>query len=271
MALNTPDAVAHHVSYRADEGVAVIGLHRPGAGNALDTTMRRGLLDAVQRLHGDGDAVRAVLLTAEGKSFCVGQDLKEHAQALGDRPDSAFDSLPHEYNPLVRALHEIPQPVVVAIEGACVGAGLALALCADLRVAAEGARFATAFTGIALAADSGLSATLTQAVGPSRAAGLFLLGDRFTASDALDWGLVHRVVADGRADEEAMTLARRLAHGPTRAYHQVKQLLRGNPGHDLERALASETVAQDLLGATEDHRHAVTAFLERRTPDFQGR
>lgn len=271
MALNTPDETQHHVSYTLDEGVAVIELNRPDAGNALDAVMRHGLLDAVRQVEQDGTAARAVLLTARGRSFCVGQDLIEHAWALKDRPASAFDSLPHEYNPLVRALHDLPQPVVVAIEGACVGAGLALALCADVRVASTGARFATAFTGIALAADSGLSASLTRAVGPSRATALLLLGDRFGAQEGLDWGLLHRVVADGTAADEATALARRLAQGPALAYRQVKALIRGNPGQDLERALASETAAQTLLGATQDHHEAVTAFLNRSKPVFQGR
>ncbi|MEW1825385.1 enoyl-CoA hydratase-related protein [Streptomyces sp. NPDC088196] len=255
------------VGYRLDAGVAIIELRRP----ALDVALRGGLLAAVRQVGGDGEHVRAVLLTAQGKHFCVGQDLKEHARALEAEPESAFACVRDEYNPLVEALHALTQPVVVAVEGACVGAGLGLALCADVRVAAEGARFATAFTGIGLAADSGLSGALAQAVGPSRAAGLMLLGDRFGAEEAERWGMVHRVVPDGAAAAEGLALAKRLAAGPTVAYAEVKALLRDAPGASLATVLEREAAAQERLGATRDHRAAVEAFLARVEPSFEGR
>ncbi len=157
------------------------------------------------------------------------------------------------------------------MEGACVGAGLGLALCADVRVAAESARFATAFTGIGLAADSGLSGALAQAVGPSRAAALMLLGDRFGAADAERWGMVHRVVPDGAATAEGLALARRWpAAGPTAAYAEVKALLRDAPGASLAAVLEREAAAQLRLGATRDHRAAVAAFPARAEPSFEG-
>jgi 2-(1,2-epoxy-1,2-dihydrophenyl)acetyl-CoA isomerase len=255
------------VGYRLDAGVAIIELRRP----ALDVSLRGGLLAAVRQVGSDGTAVRAVLLTAQGRHFCVGQDLKEHARALENGPDAAFACVRNEYNPLVEALHALTQPVVVAVEGACVGAGLGLALCADVRVAAEGARFATAFTGIGLAADSGLSGALAQAVGPSRAAALMLLGDRFGAEDAERWGLVHRVVPDGDAAAEGLVLARRLAAGPTATYAEVKALLRDAPGASLAAVLEREAAAQERLGATRDHQAAVEAFLARVEPSFEGR
>ncbi|MGW0811744.1 enoyl-CoA hydratase/isomerase family protein [Streptomyces viridiviolaceus] len=260
----------HTVDYALHDGVAVIELRRPSAGNALDAPLRRGLLNALRRVHADGERVRAVLLAAQGKHFCVGQDLKEHAHALDTRPESAFAIVRDEYNPLVTQLHALRQPVVVAVEGACVGAGLGLALCADVRVAGEGARFATAFSGIGLAADSGLSGTLARAVGPSRAATLMLLGDRFGSEAAERWGLVHRVVPDGTAAEQGLALARRLAAGPTAAYAEVKALLRTAAGGDPTALLEAEAAAQERLGRTEDHRAAVRAFLDDRTAAFTG-
>lgn len=200
----------------------------------------------------------------------MGQDLREHADALHHRPESAFAVVRAEYNPLITEVRALPRPVVVAVEGACVGAGLGLALCADLRVAARGARFATAFTGIGLAADSGLSAAPAQAVGPSRAAALLLLGDRFDAEAAERWGLVHQVVPDGAAADRGLNLARRLAAGPTAAYAEVKALLRGTAGDDLPAVLEAEAAAQERLGATADHRGAVRAFLDGREPSFMG-
>ncbi|GAA5049951.1 2-(1,2-epoxy-1,2-dihydrophenyl)acetyl-CoA isomerase [Thermocatellispora tengchongensis] len=257
------------VTYEVRDGVAVIELARPEAGNALDRDVKRGLLEAVREAGGEG--VRAVLLTARGRNFCVGQDLKEHAEALERDPAAAFATVREEYNPLVEALHALRQPVVAAVEGACVGAGLGLALCADLRVAAEGAKFATAFTGIGLAVDTGVSRALLRAVGPSRAAGLLLLGDRFSAAEAAAWGLVHRVVPDGEAHAEGLALARRLAAGPALAYREVKALLRDVAEADLAAALEREAAAQELLGASEDHRGAVRAFLAREKPVFHGR
>ncbi|WNZ13595.1 enoyl-CoA hydratase-related protein [Streptomyces sp. 11x1] len=271
-ATNRPsaDETGHGIGYTLDGGVAVIELRRPSAGNALDVSLRAGLIAAVRRVRQDGDLVRAVLLTAEGRHFCVGQDLKEHARALESAPASAFAIVRDEYNPLVEELRTLPQPVVAAVEGACVGAGLGLALCADLRVAGAGARFATAFTGIGLAADSGLSGALAQTVGPSRAAALMLLGDRFDAEAAQRWGLIHSVVPDGGAAAEGLALAKRLAAGPTAAYAEVKALLRAD-GAPLPVVLEREAAAQERLGSTEDHRAAVRAFLEGRQPSFAGR
>lgn len=265
-----PDAQDHGVSYRIEGSVAVIELIRPSVGNALDVALRHGLLGALRRAHADRQNVRAVLLTARGRHFCVGQDLKEHARALEISPAHAFSIVREEYNPLVEALHDLPQPLVAAVEGACAGAGLGLALAADLRVAGQSARFSTAFTGIGLAADSGLSGALKHAVGPSRAAALMLLGDRFDPEAARQWGLVHQVVPDGTAAAEGLALAERLAVGPTAAYTEVKALLRGADPADLAGTLEREAAAQERLGRTADHRNAVEAFLSGQRPEFEG-
>ncbi|MFF2655479.1 enoyl-CoA hydratase/isomerase family protein [Streptomyces sp. NPDC058045] len=258
------------VDYARDGAVALITLNRPRAGNALDTVMKGALRDALHRAGGD-DSVRAVLIAAEGRSFCVGQDLKEHAAALEQGPETALATVREDYNPLIEAVHALRVPVLAAVEGACVGAGLGLALAADLRIAGEGAGFATAFAGIGLAADSGLSAALARAVGPSRALGLFLLGDTVRGPDAVVCGLAHRMVPDGTAREEALTLARQLAEGPTLAYGEIKTLLREAGSSELPAVLEREAASQVRLGATEDHRLAVATFLERGKPTFHGR
>jgi 2-(1,2-epoxy-1,2-dihydrophenyl)acetyl-CoA isomerase len=258
------------VRYEHEAGVALVELNRPKAHNALDAALKRELLAAIRQA-GEDKRTRAVFLTAAAPSFCVGQDLKEHARALTDDPATAFSTLRNDYNPLIEALDALPQPVVVAIEGACVGAGLSLALRADLRVAAEGARFGTAFTAIGLGPDSGLSAALVRVLGASRATELLLLGTPFSAEEARQWGLVHRVVPNGEAATEGLALARQLAAGPTEAYREVKAVLRIAATADLTTVLESETAAQERLGLTEDHRNAVQAFLERRTPTFDGR
>ncbi|MGQ4600909.1 enoyl-CoA hydratase-related protein [Nocardia sp. R6R-6] len=257
------------VTVHIADGLATITLSRGAASNALDTATKIGLFQAVHRVAGDA-TVRAVLLNAEGKNFCVGQDLAEHVDALRADPATAMQTVGEHYNPLIQALSELTVPVVVAIRGACVGAGLGIALAADIRVVGTGSKFATAFTGIGLASDSGLTHALVHAVGASRAAALLLLGDRFTATEALAWGLVHRVVADEEVETTAAGIARLLAHGPTQAYRQVKQLVQAASA-GLPDALERERIAQETLGATRDHSAAVEAFLAKTTPVFEGR
>lgn len=264
--MNSKDST---VKVHIAEGLATITLSRAAASNALDTATKIDLFHAVHRVGGDA-SVRAVLLNAEGKNFCVGQDLAEHVDALRADPDSAMETVGVHYNPLIQALSEISVPVVVAIRGACVGAGLGMALAGDIRVVGTGSKFATAFTGIGLASDSGLTRALVQAVGASRATALLLLGDRFTAAEALAWGLVHRMVADDEVETTAAEVARFIAHGPTRAYREVKQLVRAESA-GLPEALERERIAQETLGATRDHSAAVEAFLAKTTPVFEGR
>src|SRR3954454_4386598 len=160
---------------------------------ALDTMAKTSLRDAVVEAAGDA-AVRAVLLTGTGRVFCTGQDLREHADTLHEAPAMAFTTLDDHYNPLISALVSMPKPVLAVINGSCAGAGLSIAMACDLRIAAAGARFNTAFASIALTADSGLSASLSRAVGPARASELLLLAQPFSAEDALQWGLVGRLV-----------------------------------------------------------------------------
>ncbi|WP_329333767.1 enoyl-CoA hydratase-related protein [Streptomyces sp. NBC_00663] len=259
------------VTYEVTDGVAVLELSGSGSGNPLDAHLRGSLLQAARRLTTDtARGVRAALLTARGKHFSVGQDLREHARLLETAPAKAFANLPTHFNPLVTELSALRVPLVVAVEGACVGAGLGIALCGDVRVAAESARFATAFGNLALASDSGVARALVRQLGPSRTSGLMLLGDRFSAREAAEWGLVHRVVPDGSAAAAGLALARRLADGPTAGYRETKALLRSAGTSTLPATLEREAVVQRRLGATDDHHEAVTAFLERRAPLFRG-
>lgn len=250
------------------DGLATITLARPQAHNALDVETKVAFQNAVDGAAEDVD-VRAVLLTAEGKNFCVGQDLGEHVRALEADPSTAMNTVTEHYNPLIRSLTNLDVPVVVAVTGACVGAGLGIALTGDIRIAGTSSSFATAFTGIGLASDSGLSYSLVESLGASRAAALLLLGDKVSSDQALQWGLVHRVVADDEVRAEALTVAHNLAHGPTEAYRRVKSLVRAS-APDLFDALEREATAQTALGETTDHRAAVDAFLAKQKPVFTG-
>ena len=246
-------------------GVATITLQRPGLSHAL----RIDLLGVVQDVAAD-ESVRAIVLTGTGRAFCVGQDLAEHVESLRGNAATSLRIVEEEYNPLVLALSGLRVPVVVGINGACAGAGLGIALAGDLRVAAAGAKFTTAFTGIGLSSDSALAARLVHSVGGSRAAELLLLPEPFPAETALQWGLLHRVVDAGQVHAEAQELAGRLANGPTAAFRAIKTVLATAATDSLEDTLALEARLQTELGQTADHREAVEAFLEKRPARFTG-
>ena len=246
-------------------GVATITMLRPG----LTHQSRRELLDVVREVAADG-SVRAVVLTGTGRAFCVGQDLGQHVEALRGDAATSLSVVEEEYNPLMLALAGVRVPVVVAVNGACAGAGLGIALAGDLRVAAAGAKFTTAFAGIGLSSDSALASRLVHCVGGSRAAELLLLPEPFLAESAAAWGLVHRVVPPEQVLAEAQALAARLAAGPTAALRAIKTVLATAATDSLEDTLALEARLQTDLGRTADHREAVEAFLEKRAARFTG-
>ncbi|MCW2705979.1 MAG: Enoyl-CoA hydratase/isomerase [Blastococcus sp.] len=246
-------------------GVATLTLLRP----ALSHALRTELLAEVEAVAAD-ESVRAVLITGTGRAFCVGQDLAEHLESLRGDAATSLNVVVDEYNPLILALAGLRVPVVVAINGACAGAGLGIALAGDLRVAAAGAKFTTAFTGVGLSSDSALASRLVHSVGGSRAAQLLLTPEPFTAETAEQWGLVHRVVPAEQVLAEAQALAARLAAGPTAAFRAMKTVLATAATDSLEDTLALEARLQSELGRTHDHLEAVEAFLEKRAPEFTG-
>jgi 2-(1,2-epoxy-1,2-dihydrophenyl)acetyl-CoA isomerase len=238
-------------------------------GPALSLAVKQGLLQALRSIAAD-EHVRAVVLTGTGRVFCVGQDLAEHAAALAADPATAMDTVDEHYNPIATTLATMPKPVVAAVNGTCVGAGLGFVLACDLVVMAAGATLGTAFTGIGLTCDSGLSVTLARAVGMSRARALLLRPATFTAEQALSWGLAADLVPAADVGATAQALAARLAAGPTAAYAETKRLLADGPSRPLAQALAAESAAQHRLSLTADHAGAVRAFLAKDKPQFRG-
>jgi 2-(1,2-epoxy-1,2-dihydrophenyl)acetyl-CoA isomerase len=252
-----------------DPAVAIVTLNRPERRNALTTELKDALVAALSGVAAD-TAVRAVVLTGTGRSFCVGQDLGEHAEALRRDPATAFDTVGRHYNPVVRALATMPKPVVAALNGGAVGAGLGFALACDFRIAADTATFATAFSAIGLTADSGLSAALAHSVGAARATEMLMLGEPFDAGWARDFGLLRAVVPAEEVLPAALELARTLAAGPTLAYAEIKRAVASGAVSPLDQVLADEGAAQARLGTTRDHQEAVEAFLAKRRPSFEG-
>ncbi|WP_433798925.1 enoyl-CoA hydratase/isomerase family protein [Actinomycetospora sp. CA-084318] len=257
------------------EAVTTVRLNRPDNRNALTLELKVALRDALEAV-ADDPSVRAVVLASSGKAFCVGQDLREHAEALRSGEDGAIgadalSTVPEHYNRIAMALGTMRKPVVCAINGTAVGAGLGFALACDLRVATAGTKFATAFAGIGFGGDSGLSGTLAHCVGSSRATELLMLGDTFTAEQARDWGIVREVAETPEAtDAAALALARRLAAGPTLAFAEIKAAVAMGTVSSLREVLEHEAAAQARLGATEDHRNAVDAFVAKEKPVFRG-
>jgi 2-(1,2-epoxy-1,2-dihydrophenyl)acetyl-CoA isomerase len=263
------------VLYEVSDGLATITINRPGAMNALDIETKVALRDALEAAGADS-SVRGVLLTAAGdRAFSVGQDLKEHvALRTADLERGSGDTMRtvrEHYNPIVLAITSMPKPVVAAVNGVAAGAGFGFALAADYRVASETASFTTAFAGVALTADSGMSWTLPRLIGAGRAADLLLFPRSVRAAEALSLGLVHKVVPAASLAAEAEAVARTLASGPTVAYAALKESLAYGAGHTLAETLSKEDELQSLAGASEDHGIAVSAFLSKERPKFVGR
>ncbi|WP_103500877.1 MULTISPECIES: enoyl-CoA hydratase/isomerase family protein [Streptomyces] len=271
--------MADTVLYEVTESLAVITLNRPEAMNALDTATKEALREAL-RSAADDRAVRAVLLTGEGRAFCVGQDLKEHVRALEREstdaeaaagPGSSMRTVAEHYNPVTLAIAGMPKPVVAGVNGVAAGAGFGFALAADYRVVAESASFNTAFAGIGLSADSGLSWTLPRVVGPGRAAELLLFPRRVDAAEAERLGIAQRVVPDAELPAVAREVARTLAQGPTVAYAAIKESLAFGASHSLAETLEREAELQLRAGASADHHGAVASFVAKERPAFEGR
>jgi 2-(1,2-epoxy-1,2-dihydrophenyl)acetyl-CoA isomerase len=262
------------------EGVATLTLNRPDKLNAFTTGLHRALAAALDEIAADA-TIRAVLLTGAGRGFCAGQDLAERAATLaqggaasgapagGAQPGPS--ALETWYNPLIRRLRRLEKPVVCAVNGVAAGAGANVALACDIVLAARSASFIQSFARIGLVPDAGGSYVLPRLVGMARASALALLGDKLSAAQAAEWGLIWRVVADEALMDEASALARHLAQQPTRALALIKQALNASPGNTLDQQLDLERDLQKTAAATEDFREGIAAFLEKRPPRFVGR
>jgi len=255
------------VLYETAGDVAVIRLNRPKALNALTAEMKVGLLAALRRAA--GEPVRAVLLTGQGRGFCAGQDLVEHAGKL-ESGSPALNTVQEHYNPIVMEIATMPKPVVAAVNGVAAGAGAGLALACDFRIAGAGATLVMSFSAVGLGPDTGVSWTLSRLAGPATAAELLMLAEPVPAGRALDLGLLTSVVPDDELAENALDLARRLAAGPTAAYRAIKQEIQFASANGLAESLEEEAVLQGQLGQTVDHREATAAFVRKERPKYVG-
>ena len=260
-----------------DGFVATITLNRPEMLNALNSQITRDFHAALDEVGAD-DSVRSVILTGAGRGFCSGADLSGRGSEASEEARRAqqADRL-HQglYNRgivnLATHMRDLPQPIVGAINGVAVGAGLAVALSCDIRVASDQARFASIFIKRSIMPDTGTSALLPQLVGPGIAAEMALTGTIYDAPWALDKGLVNKVVPHDQLMQEARSYADLIAGNPPIAVRMTKQLVRRGVITELGQALNNESVYNNIAGQTEDSGEAVRAFLEKRQPDFKGR
>ncbi|GAA0817461.1 enoyl-CoA hydratase-related protein [Spirilliplanes yamanashiensis] len=253
------------------DAVVTLTLNRPESMNSLDIPLKEALRDTLAQLETDRSC-RAVVLTGAGRAFCVGQDLREHAQILEAGTSGTLDTVRAHFNPIAQRLANLPKPVVAAVNGTAAGAGAALALLADFRIAGPKTSFLMAFANVGLAGDTGISWSLPRLVGHARAVELLMLAEPLAAARAHELGMVSRLVDDDAAVlPAAQELAARLAAGPTVAYAAIKRELSIGDAGTLSDALAAEAQAQAICGATEDHRAAVASFVAKEKPQFSGR
>jgi 2-(1,2-epoxy-1,2-dihydrophenyl)acetyl-CoA isomerase len=256
-----------YLKFETNNGVATITLNRPEVYNALNDEIKIELQDAFKLVAKD-DKVRVVVLTGEGKAFCSGQDLKT-SSSQGKR--SFLESLRKGYNPLIVSMRNLPKPIICRLNGVAAGAGCSIALACDIIVAAEEASLIEIFINIGLVPDSGSSYFLPRMVGVAKAFELCSTGKKITAGEALELGLVNKVVNLEKLNEEVKSYTDYFAMAPTRAIGMIKKMLNKSTTSTLEEMLEYEAYLQEIAGATLDHQEGVKAFLEKRKPSFVGK
>ncbi|MBF0168544.1 MAG: 2-(1,2-epoxy-1,2-dihydrophenyl)acetyl-CoA isomerase [Alphaproteobacteria bacterium] len=253
-----------------DSGVATITLNRPDKLNSFTETMHGELLAVLTQLASD-ETVRALLLTGAGRGFCAGQDLSDPIMRTGPDALDMGETIDRLYNRLIRALKALQVPVICAVNGVAAGAGANLALACDIVLAARSASFIQAFAKIGLVPDSGGTWFLPRLVGPARAMALSLLGEKISAEQALQWGMIWKVVDDAQLMDEARGLALHLARQPTKALGLIKQALNATWSHRLDEQLDLERDLQRKASKSPDYAEGVAAFMAKRPAEFTGK
>lgn len=254
------------LKYSVEQGVATITLNRPDVYNALNDEITYELQDALKAVAKDAQ-VRVVVLTGEGKAFCSGQDLKA---ASGDQKRSFLQSLHKRYNPIVSAIRNLPKPIVCRLNGVAAGAGCSLALACDVIVASEEATLIEVFINIGLVPDSGSSYFLPRTVGMNKAFELCSMGNRVKAAEAVSIGLINKAVPAAELDAAVKFYTDYFAKAPTKSIGLIKKMLNKSATSTLEEMLEYEAYCQEIAGTSNDYKEGVTAFLEKRKPDFKG-
>ena len=249
------------------ENLRVIRLNRPDVFNSLDREMSHELIAALKEA-GTNDETRAVLLTANGKAFCAGQDLQE---VISEDFIGIERTVDEHYNQIVLAIRNLEKPVVAAVNGVAAGAGANIAFMCDVVIAHKAATFMQAFSKIGLIPDSAGTFTLPRLIGWQKASALMMLGDKVSAEEAERLGMVYKVISADEFEAESMKIATKLSKMPTRGLAHTKRLLNASMNNDFDQQLAMEKEYQAKSAATEDYAEGIKAFLEKRKPVFSGK
>ncbi|QSE98927.1 enoyl-CoA hydratase/isomerase family protein [Fulvivirga lutea] len=255
------------LKYELDYGVATITLNRPEVYNAFNDGLSYELQDALKQATRD-DSVRVVVITGEGKAFCSGQDLKASSKA---EKRSFIDSLHKRYNPIIRAMRNMPKPIIGRLNGVAAGAGCSLALACDIVVAAEESMLVEVFVNIGLVLDSGSSYFLPRLVGSAKAFEMSTMGTRVKGKEAFEMGLVNKVVPLSELDAAVKEYTDFYASAPTKAIGMMKKMLNKAGNSSLDEMLDYEAYCQEIAGSSEDYKEGVNAFLEKRKANFKGK
>ena len=268
------DTGTNDLSVIVSDGVAVLTMNRPERRNALSADMLRALGDALAACETDPE-VGAVVLTGAGGAFCAGGDVKGMAERNAEGAHADIDSIIHLQRLSQRAtsgrLYKMPKPTLAALPGAAAGAGLALALACDLRIASENAVMTTAFGRVGFSGDYGGTYFLTRLVGTAKARELYFLSERIAMAEALRLGLVNWVVPADALEKKSLEIARKLTSGPRVAFRYMKENLNRAAAGEWDECLDLEATHHIHTGLTEDHKEAARAFVEKREPVFKGR
>lgn len=255
------------ILYEVNNGVAYITLNRPDKYNSFNREMSLALQQRLDEAEAD-DNVRCIYLSGAGKGFCAGQDLSEAIDPQGPELEKIVRE---HYNPMITRLRNIEKPIIGAVNGVAAGAGANIALACDIVVANESATFIQAFSKIGLIPDSAGTFYLPRLVGMQRAAALMMLGDKVSAAEAVDMGMIYKYFADDAFEAESKKMAQKLAVMPTKGIGLTKKLLNESMYNTLEEQLEREMIIQVQAGSTYDFKEGVAAFLEKRKPEFKGK
>ena len=255
-----------YIHFETIANVGIIRLNRPEVLNSMNRQMAIALQEALDACQSSVQ-IRAVYLTGTGRAFCAGQDLSE---AISPDGPGLTTIVREHYNPIIKKIRSIEKPVLCAVNGVAAGAGANIALACDLVIAGSSASFIQAFSKIGLIPDSGGTFFLPRLIGMQRAAGLMMLGDKVSAADALQMGMIYKMCADEQLETDGMALAVRLSQMPTKGLGYTKRALNLSLFNNLNNQLDVEEQLQTAAGNTADYHEGVNAFLEKRKPDFKG-